>query len=111
MQTALPVAISQERPIMQPGSYANTDDNLALQVALRSMADEGDIILPLEVCLLRQGETFKQWTARAKRCSIEAAREAAGGTMRSAAERLGVTRSSLKGHLHRAKAMHNEASL
>jgi DNA-binding NtrC family response regulator len=75
------------------------------------MADEGDIILPLEICLLRRGETFGEWAARAKRCSIEATRHAAGGTMRGAAERLGVTRSSLKGHLHRAKTAHGSASL
>jgi DNA-binding NtrC family response regulator len=86
-------------------------DALALHNALRSMADEGDIILPLEICLLRRGETFREWAARAKRCSIEATRHAAGGTMRGAAERLGVTRSSLKGHLHRAKTAHGAASL
>lgn len=67
------------------------------------LAGEGDIILPLEVCLIRHGETFKEWTARAKLSTIEAARQAAGGTLRSAAARLGVTRSSLKGHLERSK--------
>jgi len=86
-------------------------DTLALHNALRSMAGEGDIILPLEICFLRRGETFREWAARAKRCSIEATRCAAGGTMRGAAERLGVTRSSLKGHLHRAKAAHGVAAL
>ncbi len=86
-------------------------DVLALQTALRSMAGEGDIILPLEICLLRRDETFKEWAARAKRCSIEATRHAEGGTMRGAAERLGVTRSSLKGHLHRAKVVHGAVSL
>jgi transcriptional regulator with GAF, ATPase, and Fis domain len=72
--------------------------------------DEGDIILPLEVRVLRRGETFKQWTARAKKCGIEAVRQATGGTLRSAAERFGVTRSSLKGHLHRAKSAEREES-
>jgi len=43
---------------------------------VRELAGEGDIILPLEVCLIRQGETFKEWTARAKLSSIEAARQA-----------------------------------
>jgi hypothetical protein len=38
----------------------------ALHVFLRSMAREGDIVLPVELCNLRRGETFKQWTARAK---------------------------------------------
>lgn len=70
--------------------------------------DEGDIILPLEVRVLRRGETFKQWTARAKKCGIETVRQATGGTLQSAAERFGVTRSSLKGHLHRAKSAERE---
>lgn len=72
------------------------------------MANEGDIILPLELCVLRGGETFKQWTARAKRSSIEAARQATGGTMRTVAERLGLTPCSLKSHLQRAKRAQNE---
>jgi len=93
------------------GEQAFRNYALALQSVLRSMAGEGDIVLPLEVCLLRSGETFREWAARAKRCSIEATRHAAGGTMRGAAERLGVTRSSLKGHLHRAKAAHGAAAL
>ncbi|MCU1264928.1 MAG: hypothetical protein JWM21_1246 [Acidobacteria bacterium] len=84
-------------------------DTASLHSLLRSMADEGDIILPLELCLLRRGETFKQWSARAKRCSIEAARRAMGGTMQSAAERLGLTRNSLLNHLQRAKRAQNEA--
>jgi DNA-binding NtrC family response regulator len=73
------------------------------QSFLCSLAKDGDIILPLDLCILRSGETFKQWTARAKRSSIEAARQATGGTMQTVAERLGLTRSSLKGHLQRAK--------
>lgn len=67
------------------GKAANMDA-AAQHSLLRSIADEGDIILPLELCLLRRGETFKQWTARAKRCSIQAARRATGGTIQSAAE-------------------------
>jgi DNA-binding NtrC family response regulator len=82
-----------------------------LQDALRSLANEGDIILPLEVCFIRQGETFRQWAARAKQCSIEAARQEAGGTLRSAADRLGATRGSLKGHLQRAKTEYGEVPL
>ena len=83
-------------------------DAAAQHSLLRSIADEGDIILPLELCVLRRGETFKQWTARAKRCSIQAARIATGGSLQSAAERLGLTRSSLQAHLHRAKRARTE---
>jgi DNA-binding NtrC family response regulator len=89
-------------------SSARTMSPTTLHAILRSMAREGDIILPLELCVLRRGETFKQWTARAKRSSIEAARQATGGTMRSVAERLGLTRNSLMGHLNRAKQAQNE---
>ncbi len=76
---------------------------------LHSIAREGDIVLPLELCVLRDGETFKQWTARAKRCSIDATRVATGGTIQTVAKRLGLTFGSLKGHLHRAKHTQNEA--
>lgn len=82
-----------------------------LQDVLRSLANEGDIILPFEVCFIRQGETFREWAARAKKCSIQAARQAAGGTLRSAAARLGATRSSLKGHLDRTKTTNSEVSI
>jgi transcriptional regulator with GAF, ATPase, and Fis domain len=75
---------------------------------LAAIAQPGDIILPLDVCVLRQGETFKQWTARAKRCSIEAARRSTGGHMEDVAKRLGLTRGSLKSHLRRAKRALNE---
>jgi hypothetical protein len=51
------------------------------------MAREGDIVLPVELCNLRRGETFKQWTARAKRCTIEAAGQDTGGTVQRVAER------------------------
>jgi DNA-binding NtrC family response regulator len=87
---------------------ANNIDVTAQHSLLRSVAHEGDIILPLELCVLRSGETFRQWTARAKRCSIKAARQATGGSMQSAAERLGLSRNSLLGHLHRARQTQNE---
>jgi len=87
---------------------ATTIDVTAQHSFLRSIAHEGDIILPLELCVLRSGETFRQWTARAKRCSIEAARQTTGGTMQSAATRLGLSRNSLLGHLHRARLAQNE---
>ena len=74
---------------------------------LHSIAKEGDIILPLELCVLRKGESFKQWTARAKRCSIEAAHQATGG-MQSAAERLGLSWHSLRAHLKRARRNQNQ---
>lgn len=92
-----------------PAGKASTMDAAAQHSLLRSIADEGDIILPLELCVLRRGETFKQWTARAKRCSIQAARIATGGSLQNAAKRLGLTRSSLQAHLHRAKRGQNEA--
>lgn len=88
---------------------ATNIDVTAQHSLLRTIAEEGDIILPLELCVLRSSETFRQWTARAKRCSIEAARQATGGTMQSAAERLGLSRNSLLGHLHRARQTQNEA--
>lgn len=90
------------------GNIANMDE-ATKHALLRSIVHEGDIVLPLELCVLRSGETFRQWTARAKRCSIEAARQATGGTMQSAAERLGLSRNSLLGHLHRARQTQNEA--
>ena len=76
---------------------------------LKSIARDGDVILPLELCILRREESFKQWSARAKRCSIEAVHKATGGSMRSAAARLGLTQNSLLGHLHRARHVQNES--
>ena len=70
---------------------------------VESMTKPGDIILPLDLCVLRKGETFNQWTARAKRCIIEAARRATGGSNKEVAERLALTPNSLRGHLRRAK--------
>lgn len=84
-------------------------DSAGQQSFLRSIAREGDIILPLELCVLRREETFKQWTARAKRCSIEAARQATRGTMNTVAARLGLTPWSLKSHLRRARRAQNES--
>lgn len=70
---------------------------------LQSFAQDGDIVLPVEVCLLRRHETLDEWTARIKRCGIEAARRASrSGTMREAATRLGVSECSLKSHHYRA---------
>jgi DNA-binding NtrC family response regulator len=83
-------------------------DQVSLQAFLSSIARDGDIVLPLELCVLRRDETFKQWTARAKRCTIETARQTTGGSMRSVAERLGLTRESLWSHLLRARRDQNE---
>ncbi len=90
----------EHREVTNPNSIsANTvSDSL-----LASIAKPGDIILPLELCVLRKDETFKQWTARVKSYSIEAARRSMGSSMREVAERLGLTRSSLRSHLRRAK--------
>ena len=76
---------------------------------LKLMASDGDILLPIEICILKSGETFKQWTARAKLYSIEATRNATGGDSVTAAERLGLTHESLKSHLHRARRMQGES--
>lgn len=78
---------------------------------LASIAKPGDIILPLELCVLRKGETFKQWTARVKSCSIEAARRSMGSSLSEVAERLGLTRSSLRSHLRRAKRATKQNSI
>jgi hypothetical protein len=79
----------------------------SLANALEGIAQEGDIILPLDVCVLPKGETFKQWAARAKQSSIETTRRAAGGSFHEAAERLGLTPNSLRGHLQRARREQN----
>ena len=92
-----------------PSTSTPSPDQESLQSLLTSIANEGDIILPLEVCVLRRDETFKQWTARAKHCSIEAARQATGGSMRTAAARLGLTRNSLLGHFHRTRQVQNQS--
>lgn len=78
---------------------------------LASIVKPGDIMLPLELCVLRKNETFKQWTARAKRCSIEAARRSMGSSMREVAQRLGLTRNSLRSHLSRAKRALNQETI
>jgi len=90
------------------GDMPLSDPLFPHQPALDSLAKEGDIILPLELCVLRRDETFRQWTARAKRYSIEAVCAATGGSMRTAAARLGLSRNSLIGHLHRARQVPNQ---
>ncbi len=102
-QYRTPYAIDEDASVCVVRKEESTKQNFT------SLAREGDIILPFEVCILRRGETFKQWTARAKRCSIEAARQATGGTMSSVARRLGLTCHSLKSHLQRAKRVQKEA--
>lgn len=82
----------------------NTSTLAEIEVALRKIAQDGDIVLPVQVCLLRRGETLRQWAARVKQLGIEATcRANDAGTMREAATRLGLSHGSLKGHLHRAR--------
>ena len=65
---------------------------------------ENDILLPLDLCVLRGGETFPQWAKRARLSSLAVACQALGGTRSQAATRLGLSLGSLKGYLRRAKA-------
>ncbi len=75
-----------------------------LAEALQGLAQEGDIVLPLEVCVLRRGETLKEWMLRAKQCGIEAAwRASSTGKLREAAERLGLDYTNIKSQLHRTR--------
>ena len=104
-----PVASNENSNYLISPPNPTTIDSALGKSLLRSMAGEGDIILPLELCVLRRGETFKQWSARAKRCSIEAVRQTTGGTLRTVADRLGLTPFSLKSHLQRAKRDQNDA--
>jgi len=60
---------------LTPSSNARNMRSAEIHAFLCDMAREGDNILPVDLCILRRGETFKQWTARAKRCTIEAARQ------------------------------------
>src|ERR1051325_7672173 len=85
-------------------SFTSQDSMEEITEILRRFAQEGDIVLPVEVCILRRSETFKQWAARVKQLSIEATCRADGAkTMREAADRLGLSHASLKSHLHRAR--------
>lgn len=100
LTAAFPVS---EGPSAALGAEGASPNPAAVASQLPLLAEEGDLVLPWEVCLLRRGETFPQWVARAKQCSIAAARDATGGTLSTAAARLGVTRNSLKGHWQRAR--------
>jgi transcriptional regulator with GAF, ATPase, and Fis domain len=88
---------------LNPVSTAQPAPGPGITPPWHRLAQEGDIILPAEVCLIRRGETFNEWLARAKRCSIQATLEANGGALKNAAERLGLTHESLKGHWYRAR--------
>lgn len=83
-------------------NYISKDKHRVVQSV---MADEGDLILPVEITVIRKGETFTEWAARAKQASIEAARKATDGTLAGAAKKLGISRNSLKGYFERAKAI------
>jgi hypothetical protein len=78
-------------------SNASNMRSAGIRAFLCDMAREGDITLPVDLCILRRGETFKQWTARAKRSTIEAARQETGGTVQRVAERLGLYSSEFDG--------------
>jgi DNA-binding NtrC family response regulator len=89
-----------------PATFTDQDSSTMEEVAdiLRQFAQEGDIVLPVEVCILRRGETLRQWAARVKQLGIEATcRTNGAGTLREAASRLGVSHGSIKGHLYRAR--------
>ena len=85
------------------GGPARTPDLGARWRELPELA-ENDILLPLDLCVLRGGETYQQWTKRARQSSLAVACQAVGGTRSQTALRLGLTPGSLKGHLRRAKA-------
>ncbi len=75
-----------------------------LAASLQALAQEGDIVLPLEVCVLRRGETLKEWMLRAKQCGIEAAwRASSTGKLREAADRLGLDYTNIKSQLSRTR--------
>jgi DNA-binding NtrC family response regulator len=93
---------------LNPVSTAQPAPGLEITPPWHRLAREGDIILPAEVCLIRRGETFNEWLARAKRCSIKATLEANDGAFKNAAERLGLTHESLKGHWYRARVCATE---
>jgi transcriptional regulator of acetoin/glycerol metabolism len=65
---------------------------------------KGDIVVPVDICIIRDGETLKQWEMRVRKRAIEAARQTEGH-MPAAARRLGVAHSTLKQHLRLASQM------
>lgn len=104
--SALAAAALRRLPDWADTPATTTTDASELPVTTQPPAfasHAGDILLPAEVCVLRDGETFRQWAARAKQCSIEATRHALNGSTRETAQRLGLTHGSLKGHLYRAR--------
>jgi len=94
----------QSTSVTNKASYTPETQARLILDSLRAVAEDGDIVLPIEVCLLRRGETLKQWTTRVKRCGIEAARHSSGGTLDKTAARLGLTRSSFKGQVRRIRS-------
>lgn len=70
----------------------------AKEIAEKTQPREGEILVPVEICIIRHGETLKQWEARVRNCAIEAARRDTG-RLAAAASRLGVSHSTLKQHL------------
>ena len=80
--------------------FASECDMRAHQVFPR----KGDIVVPVDICIIRQGETLKQWEMRVRKRAIEAARQTEGH-MPAAARRLGLAHSTLKQHLRFASQM------
>ena len=73
----------------------------AKEVAEKTKPREGEILVPVDICIIRNGETLKQWEARVRKCAIEAARRDTG-RLAATARRLGLAPSSLKQNLRAA---------
>lgn len=76
----------------------------AKEIAEKTQPREGEILVPVDICIIRNGETLKQWEARVRKCGIEAARRDTG-RLESAATRLGLAPSTLKQNLRAASRM------
>lgn len=94
----------ESNPVTESVSDLSKHRSDDLSFLFNSIAKEGDIILPLEICVIRKDETYHQWARRVNICSIETARKLSGNSLRNAASRLGVSFETLKGRLYRAKA-------
>jgi len=73
----------------------------AKEVAEKTQPREGEILVPVDICIIRNGETLKQWEARVRKCAIEAARRDTG-LLSATASRLGLAPSTLKQNLRAA---------
>ena len=73
----------------------------AKEIAEKTQPREGEILVPVDICIIRNGETLKQWEARVRKCAIEAARRDTG-LLSATASRLGLAPSTLKQNLRAA---------